>query len=474
MKTKVHFLRVIFLYLLNSSNNMVKNDQDFVDPLDYMSEEDLQVLEEIAELSAKDIRKLPNKEKLDKVINWVISVGTEEELVQLIKEMLKVMTGIEYNDFKEIQDLSDELYWETNYTEYNEGWGVRGKYNENTQLGQLFKEGKKDYYVVNGEKVYIDRTPITKTAKVVKRSYYNSKPDFLDLSETSYPLKLKYTLSPLATAKLFLMMKFYQGSEWGAYMKLDKALPKLEDLYQEGEWDIEVLDFILIPQVRSSAHVEYLENELPEFMDDWRKAKLDKFYVNSGRIHSHHTMGTWHSGTDTGEFEKAFETEDRLFSIVVAFEDKIKKIDLNKDLDDWDYFFKALSFDCVLFIPLVGDQKNQVKCEYGYQIRNSIYLNHFGVDEIKEAVKWRESFEEMDVFVNQKYPLINKLLQLQSAKKIDEVDFYHIRSQIFKNENMFSFVEDLIEVISETSNKINSNLRFKNRMDEIKKIVDRT
>ena len=142
-------------------------------------------------------------------------------------------------------------------------------------------------------------------------------------------------------------------------------------------------------------------------------------------------------------------------------------------MNDWDYFFKALEFDSVLFIPLLNDQKNNIDCDYGYTVRNSIYLNKYGVEEIEEAIAWREKFELMDLFVNIKYPVIQKLLKLQELKKIDEIDFYHIRSQLFDNPNMFNFIQDLIILLSETKKEVNEANLFKSRIEEIKKITER-
>jgi len=218
--------------------------------------------------------------------------------------------------------------------------------------------------------------------------------------------------------------------------------------------------------------VEYLENELPEFMQEWRQAKLDGLYVNAGRIHSHHTMTAYHSSTDTGEFEKAFDTEDRMLSIVTAF-NKNKKINQNKELDQWDYFFKALNYDTVLFIPLVGDQKNTVQAEFGYQVRSTIYLNKYETKEIDEAIAWKEKFDEMDLFVEHKYPLIKKLIRLQEVKKIDEIDLYTLRKQIVEDPHMFNFVSDMVNLLGETKLELSSNLKYKTRMEEIKKIIER-
>ena len=435
---------------------MVKDDQSFVDPLEYMSEEDLELLEDLAEDSVEEIRKEESIDfKIDKIMEWVIAVGDNDNFVAIMVKMAEMIEDISYNNHQKVSKLVDDCYWEANYNYY-------GAY-EDTALGKLFNERKTDYTRVH--------TPTTPTKTVVTKTVV--KPDFIELKPEAYTLKLKYSLSALATAKLFTMMKYYQNVEWGAYMKLDKALPKLEDLYTQGEWEIEVLDIILIPQIRSTAHVEYLENELPEFMEEWKEAKINKFYVNSGRIHSHHTMGSWHSATDTGEFKEAFGNQDRMLSIVTAFSDKKNKIDQSKDLNDWDYYFKALEFDCVLFIPLVGDQKTHIDCDYGYQVRNSIFLTPYGIDEINEAIEWRQKFEEMDIFVNQKYPVIQKLLRLQEIKKISDIDFYHIRSQLFTNENMFNFVQDLIILLSETKNELNNQSLYKSRIAEIKKITER-
>lgn len=439
---------------------MVKNkDQGFVDPLDFMSQEDLDLLEDMGNV---EIDKFKGDEKIDAITEWLVATVEDNKLVEIVERLLENISKMDYQPYRDIQKKIDDLYWDDQYSDLGTGYGQANVDYGRDSLGNIFGQTENKLRNAYNSKNY---------GYYQKSTIKSTVPDFIEMKESSYNLKLKFELSPLATAKLFVMMKFYQGVEWGAYMKLKEALPKLDDLYVEGERTIEVLDFILIPQVRSTSHVEYLENELPEFMNEWRQAKLDKFYVNSGRIHSHHSMGAWHSPTDTGEFEEAFKTEDRLFSIVSAFSDKANKIDVNKDLDDWDYFFNALDFDAVLFIPLIGDQKNQVNADFGYTIRRPIWLNKYGLEEIEEALNWREGFEQMDLFVKHKYPIIEKLLRLQDLKKIDEVNFYNIRSSLFDNESMFEFVRDMINLLGETKLESNTNLTYKTKINAIKKLL---
>ena len=449
---------------------MVKNDQDFVDPLEYLTETELDELEAYSKYAKEEEQKgnveMLKYDKVSKILEKLLSMVDNDVLIIIIFKMVKQLDEIEFADYDAITKKIDDIYWESQY-DWETGYDET---NDNDKIANFFnKKDAKEFALFHRDK---------QRAKVYnksKSSWYSKKvlPDFIDLNEKQIPANVKFSMSSLATAKLFVMMKYYQNVEWGAYMKLDKALPKLDDLYINGDLEIKILDLILIPQVRSSASVEYLENELPEFMEEWRQAKIDKFYVNSGRIHSHHTMGSWHSVTDNGEFEKSFETEDRLLSIIVSFDDKLNKIDQSKDLLDWDYFFKALEYESVLFIPLVGDQKNTIDCDYGYTIKRSIWLNKYGINEIQKAIEWRDQFEKMDIFVHKKYPLIKNLLELQKAKKINEVDFFNIRSQIYENKNMFSFVEDLINLLVERNTKAISNTIYKSRLEEIKKITDR-
>lgn len=442
---------------------MVKKDQDFVDPIEHLTEEEL-----------ADIQGLVNKDnennivKVSKMLDEIIEIVDNEDMIVIVESLVSRLESIDYVNYTNIIKTLDDLYWEETQKEYGSyGYGVNSGYYDDdpNSLRNLFGE--------NAGKYDSELTKVWSKGKGFTYSKTPSIPDFIKLDDKSTPIDLKISMSPLATAKLFLMMKFYQHQEWGAYMKLDKALPKLEDMFKDEEIEITILDLILIPQVRSISHVEYLEQELPEFMHEWRQAKIDKFYVNSGRIHSHHTMGSWHSTTDTGEFEKSFEVEERLLSIVTSFSDKTKRIDQSKDLNDWDYFFKALDFDTVLFIPLIGDQSNTVNAKFGYTVNRSLWLNKFGIDEINKAIEWREGFQKMDIFVNTKYPTIEKILRLQDLNKIDEVDFYNIRKDIFENESMFSFVEDMVKLLSETKSESNSNLIYKTRIAEIKKITER-
>jgi hypothetical protein len=477
----------------------MSKDVNGVDPLEYMTQDELNVLENMSYsvetlnqdemiqlLIDKDMetyalnegidkdndyteseRRLTEEEneaeaerldRVDKMITDICNIGEEWELILAIQTFLDKLTDIPYSDYNAINSKVDNIYWENNY----EHFGNIGT--EGTTLKKLFGQTE------NARGKYSDQYKRVSKVTTVKKYV---QPEFIEMDLEKLPIDYKVEMSPLATAKLFIMMKYYQDIEWGAYMKLDRALPKLEDMYKKEECTITILDLVLIPQIRSSAHVEYLETELPEFMHEWRQAKLDGFYVNAGRIHSHHTMGSWHSKTDTGEFIKAYETEDRMLSIVTAFNDKTKKLDQTKDLNDWDYFFKALDYDTVTFLPLVGDQKNQVKADYGYQIRSTIYLNKYGQGELNEAIAWRDQFEQMDKFVEHKYPLIQKLLRLQEVKKIDEIDLYTLRKQIIDDPHMFNFVSDMINLLGETKVEANSNLKYKSRLTEIQKIIER-
>lgn len=416
-------------------------------------------------------------EKLTTLSNEFIRISDNDDLLIFIESLIDQLSTIDYNDHKQITNKLDDLFWQDNYYD---SWSTDYNEKDEEKIKQLFGGGKdttpkerNGMTFVNGvwySGGFHSRNRITTNSKVL------TIPDYITLKSESFTTKVKFSLSSIATAKLFIMMKFYQNVEWGAYLRLNKALPKLDDLFKEGE-EIEIIaeDLILIPQIRSSGHVEYLENELPEFMEEWRKAKLEGHYVNSGRIHSHHTIGAYHSQTDTGEFEEAFKTEDRMFSIVSAFSDKVNKIPYEIPLDDFDKFFDGLEFDSILFIPLINEQKQQVNAKYGYMIRESLWLARPTFEDIEKAVEWREGFEKMDVFVNLKYPVIEKILELQDLGKVNDIDFYHTRKLLFENTEMFSFVEDLVNSIYEESKnaievkKLEAKLNVINELTKPKK-----
>ena len=57
---------------------------------------------------------------------------------------------------------------------------------------------------------------------------------------------------------------------------------------------------------------------------------------------------------------------------------------------------------------------------------------------------------------------------------IDEIDLYTLRKQIVEDPHMFNFVTDMVNLLGETKVEANSNLKYKSRLEEIKKITNRT
>lgn len=303
-----------------------------------------------------------------------------------------------------------------------------------------------------------------------------SIPDFLSFPKTQVVSDSKVILPSLVVAKIFVLMYNIQDLEWGAYMKL-KDIPDNQSLQEKDKVNnIVIEDLVLIPQKRGVGSVEYLENELPEFMTEYVQARMDGYLVQSGRIHSHHSLGAWHSVTDTNEFKEAYKDQNRMVSLVIAHKNKaIYNQVIIEECYKEDYYskiFDNLTCDTVLFLPYSLNVKQEDrKSSYGAIIRLDTEWHDFTQQDLEKALEWFERFKEMDNFVQKQYYYVEWLNDLVDNKIITQEEEYYCRKLMRENPQLFNVIVSMIDLTDKYYDESQKQTKNSKVIDEIKKLL---
>ena len=388
--------------------------------------------------------------KIDESAEFLLDETTDDQKIVLILELLSRITNINSVDYKAIEKKNEDIYWSWNNTECTDNY----YYDYTEGRRRSLHDQKTD------DKGYIAKSSYKATTKVID--------SFVELSTKDYNADIKVVFSPIATAKIFIMKLLNPYAEFGGYLSYQTDLPNIEDIYEEGKIEIIVDDLLLIPQKRSNSAIEYFEFEIPEFMEDWRKAKEEKKYT-SARYHSHHTLSAFHSETDKGEIEEMSKQKSKFFSVVSAF--KSKSFDKDTDWENFDYFFNNTEIDSVLFIPFTDEAEAKANsAECGYYIETGVVFSDYTQDDLIKVKEYITRFIEMEGFVKNKYPTIKKLNQLVKKKILDENDVYHIREQLNESEHLYNVFNSLFDTLNNVVSKDKLEKQTK-IIDEIKKLV---
>jgi hypothetical protein len=203
-------------------------------------------------------------------------------------------------------------------------------------------------------------------------------------------------------------------------------------------------------------------------MQDWRKAKEEGLYT-SARHHSHHTLSAFHSRTDREEVIEMAKQKSKFFSVVTAFKDK--PYDKDADLLNFDHFFENTEVDSVLYLPFLDETEAKANnAEYGYLVETNIVFSEYGQKEIEETLEFVERFKEMEIFVKEKFPTIQKLDILVKKNILTEEDVYAIRETLNGSEELYNIFNALFDVLNNVVSKDKLEAQTK-IIEEIKKLV---
>ena len=341
---------------------------------------------------------------------------------------------------------------------YNNGWWNNGNYVQGNKYGQNVK-------AVTPVKPHLAET-------INLNAHYKTK---------DHMRPVKVVFSGLCTAKFFIMMQNYPNIEWGVYLKYTKSLPDASLLSKtmmqdDSPYEIHIDDFLLIPQRITTGHVSFEELDFPEMMTEvfnykFTKEGETKVYT-SGRVHSHHNIGEFHSGTDNGELLKAMEIGDKIISTVIAWDKKYTKYQRDKiyekgvTVENFDKLFDLFNYDSKLAIPkhnLPDDLKALVKKGAYVELENSFF--RYNADDISEAVTFLKAFDDMIDYVEQfntPFKVISKFAKDSTINPDYERDLRNIITTQ-------PIVSDLVLALIEES--MSSQERLSNANDFIGKIT---
>jgi len=328
-------------------------------------------------------------------------------------------------------------------------------------------------------------------------SYYNYPETTVKKDVPKVPVKTEYkevtnlahniiiNLPTHIWVKIYYMMVEKQHLEWSAYFIYSEPLPSIKDLLRNKVTEkkntitIHVEDMIFVPQKVTSGHVDGLEIEYPEFMQPIYKAQVNG-KLSTGRIHSHNTMGAFHSGVDNNEFKKNLEIGQSFFSIVVSLKGKkFNKIEYNaveRTRENIASIVKKMSFDVKIGKP-TDDPKT---IEYGYLIKGT--TNHKDIFESKStkikpyligAKKWVNDYNDMINIISETEKTFSIIEKMKDNKSLDLADTREIRSTLLSSKpllktfNLFSHA--LKGKIKDNNDLVVSNGKFKNKVIELAK-----
>ena len=388
-------------------------------------------------------------QQMEDSIEFLINELTDDQKAVLISELLNNMTNLSSVDYKSIDRQLEDKYWDWNNTRCDDPY---------------------QYDYTEGRRVPIK--PVIGTTTVStwqpKKVYTKVVDSFCELAIDQYTSDIKIVFSPVATAKIFIMKLINPNIEFGGYLSYSTKLPNSDELFDGKDYRIEVEDLLLIPQTRSAHRIDYFEFDVPEFMEDWRKAKEDKLFT-SARYHSHHTLSAFHSSTDLGEIKEMAKQKSKFFSVVTAFKDKPFESDI--DFINFDYFFDNIEVDSQFFIPFEDEGEAKLNnAELGYLIETNVIFSEYTKDDLALVREYVNRFTEMEKFMKYKFPTINNLNKLVKNKILDETDVYYIRELLNGSDNLFNVFNDLFKTLSTSVSKDKAD-KQKKIIDQIKKLV---
>lgn len=212
------------------------------------------------------------------------------------------------------------------------------KWQENALTQTQYQSNLDDYYNDFGVK--------TDYMKSINKNYEPNK------AITSYT---KYSNRPKKTLKWELIVR----EEIGIFIKKMMALNKNTEWGVAFTWIKDddkkqiIIDKIYIMPVNvGGSHVDFVNesefiifaelSELGEFVTD-----IDNKTRFAGIMHSHHTMGSWHSSTDHGTIETYINDFKTVLSLVWAWKGDKDPISVDVILQDKkdSYLIKKISFD---------------------------------------------------------------------------------------------------------------------------------
>jgi len=426
---------------------MTKN-QDFQDPTELLTEQD-----------KKEI--LEEAKNYDKMVDHLAETSKEFEAIEIIGILRDEISAMDKFDLwldlaRELLDMTNSYLPSPNY--YNMGLTESNKHvSEFKYFRDIMMEvDKGDYdktkvpanlenhyghgYWYNGK---YDRAPTKPTQELLK-----------DMSRQANHVQIQF--STRAVLKIYYMMVALPKIEWSAYLAYKEQLPNYDVLVRKKMNDkketltIMVDDLIIIPQKTGGAHVEGMEIEYPEFMTFEQKYRKDG-YRTTGRIHSHNSMGSFHSATDKNEFNKNFQIGQKFFSLVVSNKVvKYKDLELDKVPRTWDnvsdLFYNKFNFDVIVGIPHTTKE-----------IKLGITVDSKLNDLAHELDDWKQELIRANSFVKTYQSMMNTikateqvfalLSLLVKQEALDDREVIEMRKMMFGDKIIFNTITQITKVI---------------------------
>jgi len=280
------------------------------------------------------------------------------------------------------------------------------------------------------------------------------------------------------TARLYALMLAKPSIEWGLYLVFEKKLPNLEEIWAEmtkkntpkvkqPDYIIPIGDMVIVPQNVTSGNVDYLEQEYPEMMKEVNDYRFKK-YKTTGRIHSHHNMSAYHSGTDWGEFNKYLEIGDVYLSLVVATNKKIRE-DIELKPENSKEFFDNLQFNLQYGIP---EREGDI---LGYITSGSVMLStDLTIEDYQEAEEYIRKYNSMLETIAKTKVTYKVLKSMADSERIDEMEERQLRTDLLKDETTFKSFNILSEVTHNAlKEKTNALSDLEQAKRQIKLIADK-
>lgn len=375
-------------------------------------------------------------------IKMTINIELDKKEYDHVTDALELMSNEQLDDlFTEVEDL---LITRGVYTFGMLGVPepkVKGK-GKQTNLEQFDKKFdlQKDGYS------YYNRGYYGGYGYNKSKTVWTKKEKLEDITKLCKKIWLRFSKED--TAKLYTMMLNKPSIEWGAYLLFNEKLPSLNDVWIEKDENeeliIDIAKMVNVPQKATSGHVDYREQDYPELMQEVYQARA-RGMKTTGRIHSHHNMSAWHSGTDWDEFDKYLPIGDHYLSIVVATNKKFNS-ELVLDKRNTDIFFQNLQFHVAYGIP-----DKDAESELGYKIICSVMLDQVDDNKLyKKADKYLVEYEEYLDTIAKTEKVYNIVKVLVDKDQLSEEEERELRTKLLEDELFFKSFEVLGNVTHET------------------------
>ena len=249
--------------------------------------------------------------------------------------------------------------------------------------------------------------------------------------------------SGYALAQIFLLMNECPNIEWGAYLSYKEEMLNYTQLQDDIEvpFEMNIEKLLLYPQTTNSVAVDYIP-DYQQFMEEFIEAKRTG-YKTSALIHSHHTMGSFHSGTDDGHILDFIQEGNPITSTVASFNKKKELFDsfAIEDLINTEKhkeFLNVLNYDTLYAYPY-NDEDNKYNKKGFVRSIDGLFFHKCTEEDIINAKAFVSKYKKMIIEVKRLSPTLILLEKCKVAKVISDAEFFNIKTEIFNSKNIDTY-----------------------------------